>query len=213
MRNLKKIIFAVLIVLIAGITINVNASCTPWFWTINGKDMTNGNTSTTASLERCSTDTITLTLNNYNGEGFALECLGTCPSTYKFIIELKGDNVITDDTTGIDFANQQGKIEFTGEGTLKINAPKPISYESYANTMIIKPASNVYTDKEEVKEDTKETVEEETTTDVKEDKTTGTSTNDNMILYIAFGAYAILTLIIIVILVVALTKKSKKEVN
>ena len=206
MKNLKKIALVVLIAIVAGMVLNVNASCVPWYWTINGKDMTNGNTSTTSSLERCSEDTITLKLNNYNGEGFELECLGTCPSTYKFVIELTGDNVITDDTMGINFKDYNGKIEFKGDGTLSINAPKPISYENYVNTMIIKPASNVYTDKEEVVKE-----EIEGTTKTEETTTTGSTTDNNLVLYIVFGAYALLSLVIIIILAVSLNKKNKKE--
>ena len=169
----------------------------------------------------------TLKLNNYNGKGIKLECYGTGQTDMQFIIELSGNNVITDDNIGIDFTagNGNGKITFKGDGTLKINAPKPISYEEYQNTMIIKPASNVYTDKEEVTQ--KEVVEEnqdDTTTigsDTKlisnNDNTqlispNNENDNNNLIMYIIFGVYGVLSLVIIIVLAIKLSKKKKEEI-
>lgn len=214
MKNLKKIIFAVLMVLVAGAVINVNAARVPYAWLVGGErvNVDSPNQAGTATLEKDG-QTVTLHLNNYSGGKLVEECYGTGQTGMTFIIDLKGENTITSDDVGIDFIyynSSNTKIQFKGDGTLKINAPKPISYENYENTMIIKPASNVYTDKEET---VKEEVKEESKEEVEQVTTIGaTNDNNNLVLYICFGAYAVLTLVIIIILTIALTKKNKKEV-
>ena len=119
MKNIKQIILGVLLVLLVGITMNVKASLPPYYWTVDGKEMTENND--TATLVRDG-KVNTLKLNNYSGKGIKLECYGTGQTDMQFIIELSGNNVINDDNIGIDFTagSGNGKITFKGDCTLTI---------------------------------------------------------------------------------------------
>lgn len=69
-----------------------------------------------------------VTLTNYDAGGLNMECRGTCsagPSPRKIVIELVGDNVITN-REGIGI-NLSLPVEFAGEGNLKIRALVPMA--------------------------------------------------------------------------------------
>lgn len=224
MKNTKKIIFGFLLILFMGITINVKAGLPPYVWVVDGKDITEN--TDTVSVVREGTVSI-LKLNNYKGKGIALECRGTGVKDMQFIIELTGENIITDDNIGIDLGEiYSGNLKFTGDGTLRINSRHPISisYQFYQNMMNIKQSSNVYIDKEGIKQEevTEEKQEEVTTTDsdtklidTNENKElispSNKKDNNNLIMYIIFGTYGVLSLIIILILAIKLSKKKKEE--
>lgn len=200
---MKKIVL-LLTIFISLFTLNVNATSAPYHWyPIKG-----GESLPTGATEEVSDKTVTLKLNNYNGNGLKLECRGTAQEGVKFIIELTGENTITDENTGLDF-NYEGKIEFTGEGSLEINAPKPISYESYENYMKIKPSENIYTDQE---------VTKDTESDAKlistKDKTTKEKKDEdkeykimNIAIAAVMGLYILISLIFIVVLTSKLAKR------
>lgn len=187
MKNLKKIIFALLIVLIAGVALNVNAAYA-YRWTVNGKTIGRGESTENASWT--TSDDYTggiLTLENYNGGQLKIECVGTGMADQVFAIKLVGDNKITVDK-GVGIV-ADADIVFIGDGKLTIKAAVPIGSFSIVNsddtltdiakakysgntTAVIKPSTTV---KEVVKEATKEeTTTEETT---KEEATYGSTTD------------------------------------
>lgn len=216
---MKKFIFMFLLVIAACLTINVNAATVPYRWVSDGKDVTE---ESTATIEKDG-KVVTLKLNNYDGYGLDLECYGTGQTGIKFIIELTGVNTIHSNDIGINFNYSEGKIEFTGDGSLSIIAKKPISYENFSGSAYIEPSKNIYggdepTKKpsEEVKEDQKEIATGEgdskklpATSKSVTDKKDTDSKNDNTILYIVFGAFAVLAVGIIIFLLIKLSKKKE----
>ena len=216
MKNIKNLFLAILIVFVSLFTINAKASSVPYLWEVNGEEINTNHSTDYARLEKDG-KVVTLYLTNYNGAGIKLKCYGTGQSDMTFIIVLTGENYITDENIGVDLGTELSKykIDFRGEGTLSIKAPKPISNESYENTMIIKPAQNVYTDvEEETKPETTETVgeaneddkEEVTTSEDTVETISAESKDSNLVLYIIFGAYVVLSLGIILLLITKLPK-------
>ena len=211
---MKKFIFTFLLVIVACLTIDVNAAAVPYRWISNGKDVTDGSTATIEKEGKV----VTLKLNNYDGYGLDLDCYGTGQDGIKFIIELTGTNKINTTGTGINFNYSEGKIEFTGSGSLYITAPKPISYESFSNTAYIEPSKNIYGENKTTipNEDEKSIATSDgdseklpATSKSIGDKKSNSSKNDNTILYIVFGVFAVLAIGIIIFLSIKLSKKKE----
>ena len=151
-----------------------------------------------------------LTLNNYNGKGLSFECRGTGVSLKdnSYIINLIGDNVINDDEVGIAFESD-AKLTFVGDGTLTINAKKPLSYADYKDNLVIKPSVNYSDGSKEASDKVEEKEKNEKMDTVKtKDKD---EKNINYV-YIGFGAYALISLVIIICLIIK-SKKNKKINN
>ena len=237
MRSIRKIVFVILIVLIAGVTLNVNAAYA-YRWTVNGESIGIGNTTKNASW--LTDDNYTggvLTLENYNGGQLKIECIGTGLADQVFAIKLVGDNKITVDKGVGIVANE--KVVFIGDGKLTINAAVPIGsgdivtsentltavdkfkYNSNTTTVIqpgvtVKEVVKEVTKTEESKEITKEeptkTIDDNKSVDSNDNaKLIETKDNTFLILGIAFCAYVLISLGAIIALIVALSKKSKKE--
>lgn len=174
--------------------VNVNAAGLPYDWIVDGEEVFDSNTSQTTTVTKDS-NTVTLTLNNYNGNSLKLNCYGTAQDGITFVINLVGDNNITTDGVGIDF-DYNGKIVFKGDGKLTINSTKPISYENYSSYLYISPSENIYTDKE-LSDNSTTNDEIDVISDQKSDNNTVNKANDKsednnnlvMILVIAFGVY------------------------
>lgn len=210
-KNIKRLFVIVCIFLVSIMFTNVNAASVPYNWIVGGETVNESNTSKTATLTKNGTEVL-LKLSNYNGGALKLNCYGTGQSGLTFIIDLEGENVINSDDIGIDF-NYDGKIKFNGNGKLTINAKTPISYESYKDKMIIEPSKNVYTDKEEVKENNNNLVSEKEDKLISEKEDKLISTNDkekdnSYIIYIILGSCLFVSLVLNIILV---TKVSKKK--
>lgn len=194
--------------------VDVNAAGLPYDWIIDGEEVFDSNTSQTATVTKDS-NTVTLTLNNYNGNSLKLNCYGTAQDGITFVINLVGDNNITTDGVGIDF-DYNGKIVFNGDGKLTINSTKPISYENYSSYLYISPSENIYTDKE-LSDNSTTNDEIDITSDQKSDNNTVNKANDKsednnnlvMILAIAFGLYFLISIIVFVMLI----SKNKKLKN
>ena len=138
-----KKIFGVLLVILFTIPVmlmNVFAAVLPYAWTAGGT-MVDGSDSS-IRVEK-SSDSVTLYLKNYSGGKLNLECYGTAQNEITFNIVLEGENIVNADDIGIDFS-YDGKINFSGNGNLTINASKPISYENYEKQMYISPSENIY---------------------------------------------------------------------
>jgi hypothetical protein len=201
---MKKILLVLIAIFISVLTINVHASQAPYRWsTSNGSDLPSG------AAQTIDGKTVTLKLNNYNGTGLKLECLGTAQEGMQFIIELTGENTITDSNIGLnkDLSTSEQFI-FKGNGSLTINAPKPISYESYENTVTIKPTEE-NTNQEEIKEP-----ESDAKLISKNDKTKKDSKEEdkdykimNIAIAAVFGLYILISLIFIILLITRIQKK------
>lgn len=211
-----RYLFLFLVVgLFFAVGVNVNAAGLPYDWIVDGEEVFDSNTSQTATVTKDS-NTVTLTLNNYNGNSLKLNCYGTAQDGITFVINLVGDNNITTDGVGIDF-DYNGKIVFNGDGKLTINSTKPISYENYSSYLYISPSENVYTDKE-LSDNSTTNDEIDVTSDQKNDNNTVNKANDKsednnnnlvMILAIAFGVYFLISIIVFVMLI----SKNKKLKN
>ena len=194
--------------------VDVNAAGLPYDWIVDGEEVFDSNTSQTATVTKDS-NTVTLTLNNYNGNSLKLNCYGTAQDGITFVINLVGDNNITTDGVGIDF-DYNGKIVFNGDGKLTINSTKPISYENYSSYLYISPSENIYTDKE-LSDNSTTNDEIDVISDQKSDNNTVNKANDKsednnnlvMILAIAFGLYFLISIIVFVMLI----SKNKKLKN
>ena len=211
MKSVKKLFFVFCMVLISVMYFNVNAASVPYNWIVGGETVNESNSSKTATLTKNGNEVL-LKLSNYKGGELKLNCYGTGQDGITFIIDLDGDNVINSDDVGIDF-NYNGKIKFNGNGKLTINAKTPISYESYKDKMIIEPSKNIYTDKEEVKENNNNLVSEKEDKLISEKEDKLISTNDkekdnSYIIYIILGSCLFVSLVLNIILV---TKVSKKK--
>lgn len=184
---MKKLhIYLILIISLSCIfCIDVNAASIPYAWYVNGKIIEETNEAKVSREGK----TITLTLNNYNGGQLREECYGTGQEGIIFNIVLIGDNIINvedgigktieymndtvDASIGISMESSFAKINFLGEGTLTINAPKPISYENYTNYLYISPSKNIYTNEKAINNDTSN---QENQTN--QEQTTNTNTNN-----------------------------------
>ena len=203
---MKKLLLFITL-FISVFALNVSASQAPYRWHTAAGDnqLPNGATQTIEGK------VVTLKLNNYNGEGLTLECLGTGQEGMQFVVELTGDNKITDSNIGLNVAlSTSEKLVFKGDGSLLINAPKPISYESYQNTLTIIPSENIYTDKEVVKDtesDAKTVATPETTSKESDDEKTDYNMV-NIIIATVFGLYVLISLIFIVLLVSRIPKNN-----
>ncbi len=193
--------------------VDVKAAGLPYDWIIDGEEVFDSNTSQTATVTKDS-NTVTLTLNNYNGNFLKLNCYGTAQDGITFVINLVGDNNITTDGVGIDF-DYNGKIVFNGDGKLTINSTKPISYENYSSYLYISPSENIYTDKE-LSDNSTTNDEIDVISDQKSDNNTVNKANDKsednnlvMILAIAFGVYFLISIIVFIMLM----SKNKKLKN
>lgn len=193
--------------------VDVNAAGLPYDWIVDGEEVFDSNTSQTATVTKDS-NTVTLTLNNYNGNSLKLNCYGTAQDGITFVINLVGDNNITTDGVGIDF-DYNGKIVFNGDGKLTINSTKPISYENYSSYLYISPSENIYTDKE-LSDNSTTNDEIDVISDQKSDNNTVNKANDKsednnlvMILAMAFGAYFLISIIVFIMLM----SKNKKLKN
>ena len=181
--------------------VDVNAAGLPYDWIVDGEEVFDSNTSQTATVTKDS-NTVTLTLNNYNGNSLKLNCYGTAQDGITFVINLVGDN--------------NGKIVFNGDGKLTINSTKPISYENYSSYLYISPSENIYTDKE-LSDNSTTNDEIDIISDQKSDNNTVNKANDKsednnnlvMILAIAFGLYFLISIIVFVMLI----SKNKKLKN
>ena len=122
----------------------VNAASVPYRWIVGGEsvDVGNPNSLSTARVEKDG-KVVTLYLNDYSGGKLSLECYGTGQEDMTFNIKLEGVNTVTSNDIGIEF-NYKGTVNFIGNGKLTINAPKPISYESYTQQMYISPSESIY---------------------------------------------------------------------
>ena len=119
------------------------AASVPYQW-LSGDEKINvnqPNAAGTASLEKDG-KTVTLSLNNYNGPALVLDCYGTGQEGMVFIINLEGENIITADSVGIDSGSSI--VDFKGNGTLTITAPKPLSFEEFKERAVVKPAEGIY---------------------------------------------------------------------
>lgn len=193
--------------------VDVNAAGLPYDWIVDGEEVFDSNTSQTATVTKDS-NTVTLTLNNYNGNSLKLNCYGTAQDGITFVINLVGDNNITTDGVGIYF-DYNGKIVFNGDGKLTINSTKPISYENYSSYLYISPSENIYTDKE-LNDNSTTNDEIDVISDQKSDNNTVNKANDKsednnlvMILAIAFGVYFLISIIVFIMLM----SKNKKLKN
>ena len=140
MKKINKIALIVALFLMIPF---VWAASVPYQWLSGDEKINVGqpNAAGTASLEK-DEKTVTLSLNNYNGPALVLDCYGTGQDGMKFIVTLEGDNVITTDNVGIDSGSSI--VEFKGNGTLTINAPKPLSFEDFKERAVVKPAEGIY---------------------------------------------------------------------
>lgn len=227
----KKLSFLFLLFVLFSFSIlNVNASGLPYNYIINGKEVFDTNEDGTASISKTS-DTVTLTLNNYNGGLIKLNCYGTAQDGVTFYVKLIGENKITADDIGIDFpynSLESNKLKFVGEGTLEIIAKQPISYTSvYQNKLFISPSKAIFTSDYDsdnnsgeitvdVKKEGSENVTSGDTEVVDSDKNKSEEDNgndsgvikiskDKIILY-SFVSYVILSLFVITFLVVKIRK-------
>lgn len=140
MKKKIGILLMVIAFVVSLAVINVNAAQVPYAWSAGG-EMIDGSSSA-ARVEKDG-KIVTLYLNNYSGGKLSLECYGIGQEGMTFNIVLEGTNIITADDVGINF-DYDGKINFSGNGTLTINASKPISYENYEKQMYISPSENIY---------------------------------------------------------------------
>lgn len=208
----KRLCLFLMIVGLFFIT-KVNASGLPYDWIIDGEEVFDSNSSKTATIEK-DANTVTLTLNNYNGGSLQLNCYGTGQDGLTFIINLVGDNKITTDDVGIDFL-YNGKIIFNGDGNLTINSFKPISYENYSSYLYISPSENIYTDKKPTTNDVDSNVVSDKNNNSSVEKKDHNNYSDNniiIILIIAFSIYLFVSIIIIALLV-SKNKKLKNNMN
>ncbi len=236
-----KKIYLIILILIIGITTNAKASTPPYIWTIdNGNKNLREDVTTitdTAFLERKEGPEsgefkiYVLKLNNYHGSGIELECRGTGQSGMHFIIELTGKNVINDNNIGINY-DYSPDFEFTGNGSLIINAPIPISNKEYKNLFTIgdvtpeeieKSVNDVDSMEESSKdENVPEEVEKNTVKDKAEDEdeenliaeqrekeARDSEKKDKIIIYTCLGAFVVL--ILFIVLRILKQNKIKKE--
>ena len=222
---MKKFLYLILVLLVTISFTSVNAASVPYNYIIDGVQVNDSNSDGSATLTKDG-KTVTLTLNKFKGKSIKLNCYGTGQSDMKFVFNLVGENTITSDDIGIDLSTYpDGKIEFTGEGSLVINAKKPISYESFENILYVIPNENVYSSeykKDSTNTSVKEnnvtsseeenTKEKETTTasDDKDDDSNVIKINKNDILLYSFVGYVILSLLIISALVFKIKKLESK---
>lgn len=186
------------VLLLPFMMVTVHASGAPYAWVVGGETLGSGQSNTAATAKQVTDGkTVTLTLDNYKGGKIELTCYGTGQEGMKFIIELKGDNVITSDDVGIAYT-YTSDLEFTGDGKLTVNAPTPASYSSEKNTLVIDKSSKA-TDTKEVEEDDDEEETETTGTDTlistKEEDKNGMN---DFILGVAVGFGVVLVVAIIV---------------
>lgn len=191
MKKIKMLLVGIL--LLPFMMTIVRASGAPYAWVVDGEKLIADQSNSSATAKQVvDGKTVTLTLDNYKGGKIELTCYGTGQEGMKFIIELKGDNVITSDDVGITYT-YSSELEFTGDGKLTVNAPTPASYSSEKNTLVIDKS-------------TKETTAED---DDDETGTTGTDTvistqeedkngMNDFILGVAVGFGAVLVVAIIV---------------
>ena len=184
--------------------LNVYASQVPYQWDVDGEKVNHlqSNSAGTARLEKDGKK-VTLFLNNYNGGKLQLDCYGTGQSDMDFIINLEGENIINSSDVGIDMGEENDSyINFQGEGTLVITAPKPISNED---------AVDVY--KVNIKEETPSLIstqedDDELLIDTKDDTTTtGSNEDDTDWLVRVLGGLLLVSIGVISFLIVKLNQK------
>ena len=178
-------------------------------------------------------------LNNYNGGAIYYFCRGTCADTKNMEIELIGNNTINSQSSS-QHLQKNGVPQnaafmniipnFTGSGTLKIDAAIPFAFEypdstSFSLEIIGKDFISTSTSTQTSKvADTEDTKEDSTSTIAEKDATEGSTsaaietngpsksepsffdTTTGMILLISVPSILV---IIIIALIIALTRKSK----
>lgn len=215
---MKKIKFISIFIIVFSFFVNVNASGLPYNYIIDGVTVNDTNSDGSATVSKTS-DSITLTLNNFKGSSVELNCYGTGQDGITFNVNLIGTNVIEGNDVGIKSLN---KLNFIGNGTLLIKASTPISYESYKDSLYISPSENIYgtsiTSNTEQNITIADDTSKNTSTDaIEEDRETEEETDDNsitisktnLIMYIFFG-YVILSIIVMSIMTVKIRKLEKK---
>lgn len=209
MKKTKIFFFSVLLLAINIVFItNVKAASIPYTWYANGLDVSSFDVGG-VTIEK-GEDSITLILNNYNGGVLEEKCYGTEQENILFNIVLIGENYINSDNYGIILEYPNGKINFSGEGSLIINANTPINYETYSNYMYINPSQNIYTN-EKIDSSSNETSISDNnnniskTTEKKSSKTENKELNTNLIVIILL-LYIVISNTVFIIL---LQKKNK----
>lgn len=213
MKKSFKILFTYILVFVVSFCcINVNATSIPYGWETNGK-MIYTTEDGTASVTKDG-HVVTLTLNNYNGDGLVENCYGTGVYGVVFNIVLIGNNTITSTSDiGIKL-NDPGVVNFTGDGDLTINAKTPISYEGYRDYFYINPSENIYTTVKKT-EDSISNVDDSSIKEsdevVNESDTTTSSekTNYTFILLVALIGYIVISLIMMIVLFTKVNKLKK----
>ncbi len=225
MRKFNKIALVVALFLMIPL---VWAASVPYQWLSGDEKINVGqpNAAGTASLEKDG-KTVTLSLNNYNGPALVLDCYGTGQDGMKFIITLEGDNVITTDNVGIDSGSSI--VEFKGNGTLTINAPKPLSFEDFKERVVVKPAEGIYGEEKPVlisdKENPSLIAENENPSLIAEDESNEEATgemasdefdsgkevkdNQSIVVPVIFGV--LIGVLLAVVVFTLVIKKKKKE--
>jgi len=166
-----------------------------------------------------------ITLNNYNGGAIYYFCRGTCAGTTNMEIELIGDNVINSQSSS-PYLQESGVPQnaafmniipnFTGSGTLKIDAATPFAFESPNSAsfsleimgkdfIIVSTQASQATDVEDITEDSTPTVIE--TNDLSKNEPSFFDTTAGIALLISVPSVLV---IIIIVLIVALARKSNK---
>jgi hypothetical protein len=210
--KMKKVLWTLL--LLPVFILNVYASSVPYQWIVDGETVnTNPNSAGTARLEKDG-QVVTLFLNNYNGGKLVLECYGTGQEGMTFIINLEGTNTITADDVGIEMGEVSNyHIDFQGEGSLVITAPKPISNEDAVDVykVNVKEASLVASNEEG--EETPSLIatkeDEDLLIDTKDDdtNTTGSNEDDTDWLVRVLGGLLLVSIGVISFLIVKLNQK------
>ena len=177
-----------------------------------------------------------ITLNNYNGGAIYYFCRGTCDGTMNMEIELIGDNTINSEYSS-EYLNEGGMPKnaafiniipnFTGSGTLKIDAATPFAFENPNSTSLSleivgkdfvstsTQQTNQTTDTEEditplvigVDDLTEESTSTTETNSLSGNKTSFFDTAAGIALLVSVPSVLV---IIIILFIIALARKSKK---
>ena len=195
---MKKIIiyFIFLIMLIPLSIVTVKATATNAYWHTEDEsiNITAYSENNPTIYYSTSDDTTVLFLNNYNGPGLYLFVNTALNEGQKFQIHLEGTNVITSDNIGIDLKeyNDKIKLDFTGDGTLQINAPVPISNDSRSKINISSKDENIEED------EINKTEEPASKTDEK---------IDYKLLFVISTIIVVILLVVTILLIIKLSKK------
>lgn len=193
-----KLLFTILL-LIPFMVLKVNAASAPYQWIVGGEYLDANSPSNYAgtATQTKENKTVTLTLNNYNGGKLELNCYGTGQEGMEFIIELIGDNTVTSEDVGIQYDYSE-LITFTGDGTLTVKAPNPLSWDNH-----VKDLFEIKDDEEEGTVVVETTGDDEETTDtllIDENKTENKKENTTIKNILAFLAGVVTGLVVVLII-------------